>query len=61
MGGFFLVALFYLEKILNKVSPKDATLGLVFFAFNPLVIIESLVSAHNDIVMFSIVLMSIYF
>ena len=32
MGGFFLVALFYLEKILNKVSPKDATLGLVFFA-----------------------------
>lgn len=60
-AGFFLVGLFYLEKILRKVSPKDALFGLVFFAFNPLVIIESLVSAHNDIVMFSLALTSIYF
>lgn len=61
MAGFFLLALFYLEKILLKVAPSDALLGLIFFAFNPLVIIESLVSAHNDIVMMSIALMSIYF
>ncbi|HVZ59072.1 MAG TPA: hypothetical protein VG935_04955 [Patescibacteria group bacterium] len=61
MAGFFLVCVFYLEKILIKVSPHDALVGLVFFAFNPLVIIESLVSAHNDIVMFSLAMVSLYF
>ena len=38
-------------KILQKTSVKDQLFGIAFFALNPLVIVESLVSAHNDIVM----------
>ncbi|QQG41073.1 MAG: hypothetical protein HYV37_01985 [Candidatus Levyibacteriota bacterium] len=47
----YLGTVLFLKKILDKVSPKDALFGIVFFAFNPLVLIESLVSAHNDIFM----------
>lgn len=42
---------YYIGRILKHVSPRHALLGMVFFGLNPLVIIESLVSAHNDIVM----------
>ena len=34
--------------------------SLVFFAFNPLVLIETLVSGHNDVVMMAFTLISIY-
>ena len=52
-----LVAFFYIcavkgvERILERVEPKLAVFGTAVFALNPLVIIESLVSAHNDIAM----------
>ncbi len=54
-------AAYFVEKILKKMSPKDASVGLVLFALNPLVIIESLVSAHNDILMIFLALGSIYY
>ncbi|MBI2195609.1 MAG: hypothetical protein HYU48_01015 [Candidatus Levybacteria bacterium] len=47
----FLGAAYFIGKILEKISPKREMLGIAFFALNPLVIIESLVSAHNDIAM----------
>lgn len=56
----FLGTTFYLGKILQKISPKDELFGLVFFAFNPLVIIETLVSAHNDITMMFLSVLSFY-
>ncbi|MBI4130370.1 hypothetical protein HY468_03575 [Candidatus Roizmanbacteria bacterium] len=59
VGGYVGSALI-LSKILRKVTPEKATFGLAFFALNPLVIIESLVSAHHDIVMMFFALVAVY-
>jgi hypothetical protein len=56
----FLGTAFYIGKILQKFSPKDELFGVVFFALNPLVIIESLVSAHNDVAMMFFAIWSLY-
>lgn len=58
--GSFLGAVYYLEKILKKISPQHALFNMAFFALNPLIIIECLVSAHNDIVMMFLAIMSLY-
>lgn len=42
---------YFIGKILGRMSSKKELLGVAFFALNPLVIIESLVSSHNDIAM----------
>lgn len=62
----FLVLLFHVAtivgigKILEKVEPKHKVLGMAIFAFNPLIIIEDLVSSHNDIVMMAFAVWAIY-
>jgi len=56
----FLGTTFFIGKILQKFSSKDELFGITFFALNPLVIIEALVSAHNDIAMMLFVLWAIY-
>src|SRR3989344_5690764 len=60
MSASFVGSVFYIGKIVRKISPENEVFSLIFFGLNPLVIIESLVSAHNDIVMSSLLLMSIY-
>lgn len=56
----FLGTVFFIGKILQKFSAKDELFGVAFFALNPLVIIESLVSAHNDIVMMFFAIWALY-
>ena len=56
----FLGTVFYTGKILQKFSPKDELFGIAFFALNPLVITESLVSAHNDIAMIFLAMWAMY-
>ena len=56
----YLGSVFYLNKILKKVSPEHGLFGVAFFALNPLVLIESLVSAHNDIVMMFFAIFAFY-
>lgn len=56
----FLGTAYFIGKILKKASPKDEILGTVFFALNPLVIIESLVSSHNDITMLFFAVWALY-
>lgn len=51
---------FFISRILKKISPQNEIFGVVFFALSPLVIIESLVSAHNDIVMIFLSIWSLY-
>ncbi len=51
---------YFIGKILKKMSPKRELMGVVFFALNPLVIIESLVSSHNDIAMLFLALWAFY-
>lgn len=51
---FYLFAVIGVKKVLERVEPSRVVLGTAIFALNPLVIIESLVSAHNDIAMMAI-------
>lgn len=56
----YLGTVYYISKILKVVSPKDEKFGTLFFALNPLVVVESLVSAHNDIVMVFLATFALY-
>lgn len=58
---FYLIAVSGVRRVLAIVEPKKAVLGMAIFALNPLVIIESLVSAHNDIAMMAIAVWAIVF
>lgn len=58
---FHLGNIYFIHKILSKIAPKKTLLGVVFYAFNPLILIESLVSPHNEVVMLFFLLMAIYF
>lgn len=60
MAGSFLGTAYYIGKILKKISPVNEVWGTIFFALNPLIIIESLVSAHLDIVMLFFAVWSLY-
>jgi hypothetical protein len=41
----------HIYKINKKINSENAIFNTAFFALNPLVVMESLVSSHNDIVM----------
>jgi hypothetical protein len=51
MAASFIGCAYFIGRVFQKIAPEKEIFGLVFFALNPLVIIESLVSGHIDIVM----------
>jgi hypothetical protein len=53
--------IFYLASIALLYKMSKNIYYLSFFAFNPLVIFETLVSSHNDIVMMFFAILTIYF
>ncbi len=57
----FLGIVYFIGEILKKTKSEDKLFAMVFFAFNPLVLLESLVSAHNDIVMLFFAVIGFYF
>lgn len=61
IGGSFLGTVYYIGEILKKINPKNALFGMVLFGLNPLVLIECLISSHNDIVMMFFAIVSVYF
>ena len=48
-----------IQKVLDLEKSEYTVLGMAIVAFNPLIIIETLVSPHNDIVMMAIAVWSI--
>lgn len=60
VAGFYLLACLYLSKIVKRGDVRSAAVSMVLFALNPLIIIESLVSGHNDIVMMAFVLVALW-
>lgn len=58
--AFHIVNCILIQKILEKISPANSLFGLVIFALNPLVLIESIVSPHNEVVMLALALLAIY-
>ena len=61
MAAAYIISVWAIQKIQEKVSPEHVALSMAAFALNPLVVIESLVSSHNDIVMMAIVLVAFLF
>lgn len=61
VAGFYIMTCWYIGKILEKKDPATRALGIAIFALNPLVIFETLVSGHNDIVMMAIAVASLYY
>lgn len=57
----YLLAVKGIYTILKKVDPDHALLGMAVFALNPLIIVESLVSGHNDIVMMAVAIWAMVF
>lgn len=57
----FFVAIFYFLSCLLIYKLAKNIFSLVLFSFNPLVLIETLVSSHNDIVMMFFALLSFHF
>jgi len=47
--------------VMGLYDKKKSTLAVSIYAFNPLVIYETLVSGHNDSLMMAVVICSIYF
>lgn len=56
----FLIGVFYLATAFLVWKISKSIMSLILFAFNPLVIIETLVSSHNDIVMIFLALLSFF-
>lgn len=60
-AAFYLANCIVIYKITLKVRPESAYRNVAFFALNPLVITESLVSPHNEVMMLTFVLAALYF
>lgn len=60
MSLSYLGTAYLISKTLKLVDKKNMLFGTIFFALNPLVLIEGLVSAHLDIVMMFFGIMSFY-
>lgn len=60
VAAFYVITTVFIGKILSKLDSKNRLLGMAIFALNPLVITETLVSGHNDIVMMAICMIAFY-
>lgn len=60
IAASFLGSLYFIGKIFRKILPEKEVLGLVFFGLNPLILIESLISGHLDMVMIVFALFATY-
>lgn len=60
-GLSYLGSGYLIYKISEKIFPQNKISNTLFFALNPLVLIEGLISAHNDLPMVFITLLSFYF
>lgn len=61
ISAFFILSAWIIYKISKLLKLPNSLLPLVAFALNPFVILEGLVSAHNDLVMMGLSLTGIYY
>jgi alpha-1,6-mannosyltransferase len=60
LGAYLLTAVL-IYAILRRRMPEQAVAGLLFFAWNPLVLFEYAVNGHNDALMAALVLAGVWF
>jgi len=61
IGIFHLINSYLIFKILGKIKPSYQLFGTAFYALNPTLLIEGVANAHNDVVLASFMLGSVYF
>lgn len=60
IAGFYLLACWFLVRVLSYGEAREKVYGLALFALNPLILIESLVSGHNDIVLVAFAMIAVW-
>lgn len=60
MAVFHILNTYLIYLILRKINPSKVILGVTLYGLNPLFIIEGIVNAHNDVVITTFILLSIY-
>lgn len=60
VAASYIITIIYIGKILARLDPNRRLMGMVIFALNPLIIFETLVSGHNDMVMMALVMIAYY-
>jgi hypothetical protein len=60
VAGFFLLASWAIVRAMDSIDRKQSALTLAIFALNPLIVVESLVSGHNDIVLMAFAVLSVW-
>jgi hypothetical protein len=61
IAGSFLLCAWLIEKTLAVTDRDGSLMGLAIFAFNPLVLVEAVVSPHNDMLMMAAAIGAYYF
>ena len=57
----YLLNIILIYKIAGSLNRNSALKGIVFFAINPLIITETLISPHNESLMLLFLLLSVYY
>jgi hypothetical protein len=57
----YLCNLYLINKILHFIKSPDRVTGVLYFALNPLIIVETLISPHNESLVILFFLFSTYF
>lgn len=60
IAAFWLGQLWILRQLVNKLFPKESW-RFWLFALNPLMLVETLINGHNDVVMMFLALLSYWF
>ncbi|MCR4325017.1 MAG: hypothetical protein NUV69_05010 [Candidatus Curtissbacteria bacterium] len=60
IGIFHLVNSYLIYRILKITNPKALLLGTAFYAMNPLFLIEGVANGHNDLILATFLLASIF-
>ncbi|MEK7580950.1 MAG: hypothetical protein AAB512_01585 [Patescibacteria group bacterium] len=60
MAAFHILNTYLIYSILRKINPSKVIFGVSLYGLNPLFIIEGIINAHNDVVIASFMLLSIY-
>jgi hypothetical protein len=61
IGSFQLINTYFVYKIVKRINAQKALLAGAIYGLNPLFLIEGVANAHNDIVIATCFLASIYF
>lgn len=57
----YLGCIYFIFQSMKKLDQSGIQKAVVFFSLNPLIIIESLISPHNDLLTLLLILISIYY